>query len=428
MPYVIPLTWSPSKDICYSVGKLVFGEAGMHYQSTVAFQYDSQWIETGFAIGADLPLKEGIQYPNGNSLYASPWTGNRSSWFGFMKDHAPGAWLNFLLQKPHLIGLKSIFDEPSPSALDLWLACGHNSQHFSALTLPINPCSDMAFESCGSSKKSLMQVAAFLSDVVDRRFNVLDGALLRLYNLSSNMGGTRPKLLAANPSQGSDSWVVRIRDRRNPNFNDTLSIGLTASLAKQCGIEVVDGILVTPDIYCERRYDRESNGDKRLCLSAASLVNTQAQTREVLLGQANKVCYLDVADIINANGSSPRKDLKILWDRLAFNCLVGNAHDSLSDIWFYRSDGGWRLLPLSAPCATPSSFGFKMLATPAIRQNTLADIETVIAVARYFGISSSKAKRRVLELKQIISKWRPMAVELGADLHDLSALSVAFEF
>ena len=195
MPYVIPLTWSPSKDICYSVGKLVFGEAGMHYQSTVAFQYDSQWIETGFAIGADLPLKEGIQYPNGNSLYASPWTGNRSSWFGFMKDHAPGAWLNFLLQKPHLIGLKSIFDEPSPSALDLWLACGHNSQHFSALTLPINPCTDMAFESCGSSKKSLMQVAAFLSDVVDRRFNVLDGALLRLYNLSSNMGGTRPKLL-----------------------------------------------------------------------------------------------------------------------------------------------------------------------------------------------------------------------------------------
>ena len=81
------------------------------------------------------------------------------------------------------------------------------------------------------------------------------------------------------------------------------------------------------------------------------------------------------------------------------------------------------------PCATPSSFGFKMLATPAIRQNTLADIETVIAVARYFwNFFVPRRSVGYLNLSQIISKWRPMAVELGADLHDLSALSVAFEF
>lgn len=114
-----------------------------------------------------------------------------------------------------------------------------------------------------------------------------------LLSSAMELGGTNPKCVVR-LGKSEDEWVVRHASAREP-VNSALWMAVTRELAQACGVKVVEGKLIAPRLYAERRFDRGDDGSPLLCLSAASLVRRQI-TRERILHPTPKT-YLDIADI-----------------------------------------------------------------------------------------------------------------------------------
>lgn len=242
--------------------------------------------------------------------------------------------------------------------------------------------------------------------------------------LSSAMefGGTNPKCVVR-LGKSEDEWVVRHASAREP-VNSALWMAVTRELAQACGVKVVEGKLIAPRLYAERRFDRGDDGFPLLCLSAASLVRRQI-TRERILHPTPKT-YLDIADILNRCGADPTADLRALFARLLFNTLTGNNRDRLDQFWFTPTDLGWKLLPMYAPCAQLPILSARFLSTPLKPGVNVADPDTAILLSRYFGVTTKEAKAMRLEFMQVLSEWQRIAEKAGADLLEIRQMQGAF--
>ena len=226
-----------------------------------------------------------------------------------------------------------------------------------------------------------------------------------LLSSAMELGGTNPKCVVR-LGKSDDEWVVRHASAREP-VNSALWMAVTRELAQACGIKVVEGKLIAPRLYAERRFDRAEGGSPLLCLSAATLVRRQ-MTRERILHPTPKT-YLDIADILNRCGADPTADLRALFARLLFNTLTGNNRDRLDQFWFTPTEMGWKLLPMYAPCAQLPFLSARFLSTPLKPGANVADPETAILLSRYFGVSIKDAKAMRLEFMQVLSEWRRIA-------------------
>ena len=427
MPQVIPLSWIKDENPV-PIGQLVLGDGSSPHE-TMAFRYDESWLESGFALGTDLPLTSSVLYPSADAVETDPILTARSGLFGFYADHAPGKWVERLLRQAYLNDLKIDFLEPGATSSQIWTRSGHVSGRFSALSLPVTNGFHTKFsppiivlDTSGKSSKSVKNLTAGME-------TLQSGASFRgkehleiLLNGMLELGGTAPKCVVRLDSS-QNQWVVRHCSSREP-FRSTLWMAVTRNLAQACGLNVLEGKLIGSRLYAERRFDRDENARPLLCLSAASLVRRE-KTRERLL-RPSPMSYLDIADILNRSGAHPTKDLRELFARLLFNALLGNNRDRLDQFWFTPSGLGWRLLPMSAPCAQPPILSARFLSTPIRPGVNLADADVAIDVSRYFGVSTREAKSMRLEFMHVFSDWRRLAGELGADLLEIRQMQGAF--
>ncbi|OGV28016.1 MAG: hypothetical protein A3F18_05025 [Legionellales bacterium RIFCSPHIGHO2_12_FULL_37_14] len=101
---------------------------------------------------------------------------------------------------------------------------------------------------------------------------------------------------------------------------------LAMRLAKLVGIDVAEVEFKTfkgRDILLIKRFDRyykDNNYYKRLILSGLSLLELDEM-------EARYASYIDLADIIRAHFYNPKAQLQELYQRLAFNILIGNTDD-----------------------------------------------------------------------------------------------------
>ena len=81
-----------------------------------------------------------------------------------------------------------------------------------------------------------------------------------------------------------------------------------------------------------------------------------------------------------------------------------------------------------APTATLSpAKGGRQLSTPIRGTGSIVTPEAVVANARYFGLSSARAKMLCLEFTQIVSGWREVAQAVEADFFTVSQMARLFE-
>lgn len=411
----------------------------------MVFQYDDEWLRHGFSLGADLPLIEGVQRPVVDPLEADPVLRARGAAFGFVCDHAPGLWVERLFAAAGSTQINALKGDESASlctAGQLWAAAGHAGHRFGALDLPLTHGNQREFSPLVLDLAKPREAAKTVRELTLAFEFLASGRGLRstkdlelLLTAATDVGGRSPKTLvalgkkreAAVPGVGTSSQerILRFAPAGDA-LNPAMVTAVARELAARCGLSVVAGGLMGSAGYLEARFDRTPEGAPVFVQSAATLVRRKRRSRAQPMAAA--AGYLDAADILNREGADAAGDLKELFGRLLFNALIGNNRDRLDQIWLTPTSSGVKLLPMYGPTATPSpATGGRQLSTPIRGTGTIVTPEAVVANARYFGLSSARAKMLCLEFTQIVSGWREVAQAVGADFFTVSQMARLFE-
>lgn len=400
MTNIFPVSVIVDKSIL-TVGQIARDEGGKNSASpTLAFRYDPTWLKIGFALGAALPLEPRILTPENKETVTKRL---REPIFGFLRDHLPGTWLlrisdsanttsdalDFLLENPPALRFSSLFfGTEAPSEVPAPI-----------LTKPLTGRLMRATESYFRDPSRLSEEEIDL-----------------IQSLGDTFGGTKIKFRVRTEKNPETEYVLRPRNPAS-QVDEPLWAAVTMTLAKKAGLKALSGRFIPSLGYLEERFDR-AGGNPLFCLSAATLAKGG--------DNAASVTWLDIADILNREGSKPKEDLRELFSRLVFDMVVLNSRDIPENIWFYRHEGGWRLCPISYGLSKPSSLPFRTLQTAVVGKNTLADTNTALSVARYFNLSARQAKEIILTTLRVTRDWESTARFYGALRSDCTLMQSAF--
>lgn len=368
--------------------------------STLAFRYKPTWLKVGFALGDDLPLRPQILTPENKGAVTNRFP---EPIFGFLRDHLPGTWLlrtsdsanatsdalDFLLENPSALRFSSLF-------------CGTEAP--AEVPAPI-----LTKALTGRLMRATESYFRDPSRLSEEEIDLIQ-------SLGDTFGGTKIKFRVRTEKNPEIEYVLR---PRNPvsQVDEPLWAAVTMTLAKKSGLKALSGRFIPSLGYLEERFDR-AGGNPLFCLSAATLAKGG--------DNAASVTWLDIADILNREGTKPKEDLRELFSRLVFDMVVLNSRDTPENIWFYRHEGGWRLCPISYGLSKPSSLPFRTLQTAVVGKNTLADTNTALSVARYFNLSARQAKEIILNTLRVTRDWESTARLYGALRSDCTLMQSAF--
>ena len=367
---------------------------------TLAFRYKPTWLKVGFALGDDLPLRPQILTPENKGAVTNRFP---EPIFGFLRDHLPGTWLlrtsdsanatsdalDFLLENPSALRFSSLF-------------CGTEAP--AEVPAPILTKALMG--------RLMRATESYFRD--PSRLSEEETDLLQ--SLGDTFGGTKIKFRVRTEKNPETEYVLRPRNPAS-QVDEPLWAAVTMTLAKKSGLKALSGRFIPSLGYLEERFDR-AGGNPLFCLSAATLAKGG--------DNAASVTWLDIADILNREGTKPKEDLRELFSRLVFDMVVLNSRDTPENIWFYRHEGGWRLCPISYGLSKPSSLPFRTLQTAVVGKNTLADTNTALSVARYFNLSARQAKEIILNTLRVTRDWESTARLYGALRSDCTLMQSAF--
>ena len=367
---------------------------------TLAFRYKPTWLKVGFALGDDLPLRPQILTPENKGAVTNRFP---EPIFGFLRDHLPGTWLlrssdsanatsdalDFLLENPSALRFSSLF-------------CGTEAP--AEVPAPI-----LTKALTGRLMRATESYFRDPSRLSEEEIDLIQ-------SLGDTFGGTKIKFRVRTEKNPETEYVLRPRNPAS-QVDEPLWAAVTMTLAKKSGLKALSGRFIPSLGYLEERFDR-AGGNPLFCLSAATLAKGG--------DNAASVTWLDIADILNREGTKPKEDLRELFSRLVFDMVVLNSRDTPENIWFYRHEGGWRLCPISYGLSKPSSLPFRTLQTAVVGKNTLADTNTALSVARYFNLSARQAKEIILNTLRVTRDWESTARLYGALRSDCTLMQSAF--
>lgn len=367
---------------------------------TLAFRYKPTWLKVGFALGDDLPLRPQILTPENKGSVTNRFP---EPIFGFLRDHLPGTWLlrssdsanatsdalDFLLENPSALRFSSLF-------------CGTEAP--AEVPAPI-----LTKALTGRLMRATESYFRDPSRLSEEEIDLIQ-------SLGDTFGGTKIKFRVRTEKNPETEYVLRPRNPAS-QVDEPLWAAVTMTLAKKSGLKALSGRFIPSLGYLEERFDR-AGGNPLFCLSAATLAKGG--------DNAASVTWLDIADILNREGTKPKEDLRELFSRLVFDMVVLNSRDTPENIWFYRHEGGWRLCPISYGLSKPSSLPFRTLQTAVVGKNTLADTNTALSVARYFNLSARQAKEIILNTLRVTRDWESTARLYGALRSDCTLMQSAF--
>lgn len=368
--------------------------------STLAFRYKPTWLKVGFALGDDLPLRPQILTPENKGAVTNRFP---EPIFGFLRDHLSGTWLlrtsdsanatndalDFLLENPSALRFSSLF-------------CGTEAP--AEVPAPI-----LTKALTGRLTRATESYFRDPSRLSEEEIDLIQ-------SLGDTFGGTKIKFRVRTEKNPETEYVLRPRNPAS-QVDEPLWAAVTMTLAKKSGLKALSGRFIPSLGYLEERFDR-AGGNPLFCLSAATLAKGG--------DNAASLTWLDIADILNREGTKPKEDLRELFSRLVFDMVVLNSRDTPENIWFYRHEGGWRLCPISYGLSKPSSLPFRTLQTAVVGKNTLADTNTALSVARYFNLSARQAKEIILNTLRVTRDWESTARLYGALRSDCTLMQSAF--
>ena len=346
------MKWTDKLNVLYHdriVGKLCMTPDN----SCCAFQYDKEWIATGFSISPlDLPLK-----PDLFLAKPEPFWGN----FGIFEDSLPDGYGRYLLNR--LLKKQGVND----------------SKLTPIQRLSIVGCSGLGAlcylpETYIGEDKNLPNLDELQQMALDVLSEKSDEGEETLYFNSGNSGGCRPKCLL-HDEQGS--WLVKFRHTYDPS-----DMGITEyrynEIARQCEINVPDFKLLEGKYFATKRFDIE-NGNRLHIATAGALLNESIQLPK-----------LDYKTLLHLTGYLTQDTHQVdeMFKRMVFNILTDNKDDHAKNFSFICREGSWSLAP--AYDLTRCSKGYNGEHATSVNHHGNPSIEDMLVVGESIRIPRKK--------------------------------------
>ena len=384
---------------------LLVGELGyesLRGSDSYSFKFDNEWLRQygSLFLSADINNYPGLQYTQpGRDI------------FGCFSDALPDRWGRLLLNRREQI---QAAEEKRPvrrlSSFDYLMGIddfsrmggfrfrlSQEDEYINCeKTLRIPPLTDV---------RAL--VVASMEIEKSEELNLLPEKkwLLQLVHPGTSLGGARPK--AGVMDDEGHLCVAKF-----PSRNDDYDVGLwehhSHLLAKEAGVIAAETTVIdTGDKYhalLSKRFDRTSDGRRKHFASAMALLGL-ADGCDAKTGNG----YLDIVDFILQNCCDVENNLRQLYRRVAFNIAIGNSDDHFRNHGFLLTPRGWTLSP--AYDMNPTLNGYQAL---LINSSTnRADLQVLLDSSEEYMIGKEEAKRIINEVKDGVSKWKPLAIRLG---------------
>lgn len=286
------------------------GILSMGAKSVCQFEYDKEWISTGFSISPlQLPLKAGLFTAD-----YQPFNGN----FGVFEDSMPGGYGEYLLKK---ILRKSGIDYWSLTPVQRLSLIGNSGMG----ALYYVPAIKLSQPNVQGSLDEIQQVALdVLSEKTDEQADLL-------YFRSGNSGGVRPKCVY---SDADGHWLVKFRHTFDPQNIGEIEYQYNV-VAQKCGIDVPEFKLMEGKYFAVRRFDLEK--DSRLHVATAS----------ALLNEPISPPKMDYHSLLQLTGFLTQSSTAVeqQFRRMVFNICAHNYDDHARNFSFICREGKWSLAP-----------------------------------------------------------------------------------
>lgn len=334
----------------------------------VAFEYDNEWLATGFSISPfSLPLQKKVYLPK-----FEPFEGL----FGVFNDSLPDGWGRLLVDR---LLLKN---KINPSVIDnlnrlaVVQECGMGA-------LTYKPEHKFETQEQGSDFDKLAQECSKILE--SQNSDNLD----ELFKLGGSSGGARPKILT---KINNEDWIIKF-----PSSQDPKNIGEQeykySIVAKDCGIKMSETKLF-PSKICSgyfgiKRFDRR-NGKKVHMVSVSGLLETP-----------HRLPNLDYNILMKLTLELTKnyQDIEQLYRLMCFNVFAHNRDDHSKNFSFLYDESvkEWNLSP-AYDLTHSSSFNGEH-ATTINGEGKNPSLNDILAVARNIGIKEKHARDIAFDIK-----------------------------
>lgn len=363
----------------------------------VSLVYAPGWLQSGFALSEDLPLKAGEFFPR-----------EKETAVGAVDDARPDRWgerVIRLLDKP-----------PRLSVLDFLFFAG--DERFGALGVSL------------SAEHYLPHNAGPLPELADARdieqlvLKVLAGEPVderkrRLIAPGTTLGGARPKALL---NLDGHPWVLKFNEPDEP-IDMPLVEHATMTLAEQAGIRVAQTRPVKVrrgHAVAVRRFDREGSHRRRHALSA----NVALKAAGEALG------YPELAQLLRRRGVTAggqhRAQMQELFRRMVFNILIDNTDDHEKNHALLMADTGeYTLSPAFDVLPSGQALGYQQMRVGAAAHDSTLD--NALSECSQFGLKRDEAVAQAARVCAAVAGWKLHFRRAGVKARDVDALAVQID-
>lgn len=334
----------------------------------VAFEYDNDWLVTGFSISPfSLPLQKKVYLPK-----FEPFGGL----FGVFNDSLPDGWGRLLVDR---LLLKN---KINPSEIDnLNRLAVVQESGMGALTYQ----PEHKFET-PNQESDYDKLAQECSKILESQNS---DNLDELFKLGGSSGGARPKILT---KINGENWIIKFPSSQDPKYIGEQEYKYSL-VAKDCGIKMSETKLF-PSKICSgyfgiKRFDR-TNDRKIHMVSVSGLIET-----------SHRLPNLDYSILMKLTLELTKnyQDIEQLYRLMCFNVYAHNRDDHSKNFSFLYDENKkeWHLSP-AYDLTYSSSFNGEH-ATTINGEGKNPTFEDILAIAKGIGIKEKKAKETALDIK-----------------------------
>lgn len=283
----------------------------------VAFQYDENWIKTGFSISPlSLPLTNEVFVPQKSHF---------NGLFGVFADSLPDAWGNILLNRvvrKHNLKLDEL------NILDRLAIIGNSGMGaltYKPVLLSIPSVKNINLDKI-AEECHLILTSEYSENIDD------------LFKLGGSSGGARPKILT---NIENEDWIIKF-----PAHTDIRDIGIMEykyyQCALLCGIKMSQSKLFKSNTckgyFGTKRFDRVNN--KRIhMISVAALLETDFRVPNL-----DYHTFMKLTKVLTKNNP---EDVEQMFRIMCFNVFAHNRDDHAKNFSYLydETENRWHLSP-----------------------------------------------------------------------------------
>lgn len=401
--------WVTELGVDKRVGVLRPSYMGVRTLASSSFEYDAEWIRSGWQVSPDLPLRSGRQYTDENKTLP-----------GAMSDAAPDDWGQKIIRTDH--ARRRQRDDALPRRIgefDFLLGVADRTR-IGALRFRRGN-AWLSDEDGVANVHDLDRIVDVAQRYEDDEASDEDVAYLN--DVATSPGGARPKANVV-LSDGRLA-IAKLPHSKDGRFDVERWEAAALSIAEAAGLRTPRWSLASPGggraVLVSERFDRNAIGERLGYVSARTALQLGAHD------DGSRNTYEDFADVIADVSSDPVADLREMYGRIALTVLVNNVDDHWRNHAFLRDADGWRLSPVFD--VNPSRHRGVIDSRAISDQDDPGDrqLQHLLDVARSFRLTDVSAREVIRRVGLAVRDWRSAAGEVDLDERQCAEYARVFE-